>query len=157
MATKYVDYLYHITTMATVYIPPCSHIGHFVLTERLLPLLKSTALEEGSDVRIVNVRRHAKSILMHDTSTNIWVAQVTSVAHDRVHPESFVGKDSINKNYGDSFNGYLDTYGRIKPAVSLTMITDCFFHRQRPLQACQYPTHQGATAKARLGQHTNRL
>ncbi len=63
MATKYVNYLYHIMAMPIVYIFPCSHIGHFVLTEGLLPLLKSTALEEGSDVRIINVRHHAESTL----------------------------------------------------------------------------------------------
>jgi hypothetical protein len=33
-----------------------SHFGHFALTEALLPLLKKTAQEEGSDIRIVNVR-----------------------------------------------------------------------------------------------------
>lgn len=33
-----------------------SHISHFVLTETLLPLLKSTAAFDESDVRIVNVR-----------------------------------------------------------------------------------------------------
>ena len=32
-----------------------SHIGPFVFTHHLLPLLKETASTEGSDVRIVNV------------------------------------------------------------------------------------------------------
>ncbi len=39
------------------------------------------------------------------------LTQVSSNAHERVHPESFAGKDNVNKNYGDSFSGYLDTYG----------------------------------------------
>ncbi|THH17783.1 hypothetical protein EW146_g3110 [Bondarzewia mesenterica] len=32
-----------------------NHVGHFVFTTTLLPLLKSTTLETGADVRIVNV------------------------------------------------------------------------------------------------------
>lgn len=35
-----------------------SYISAFVLTETLLPLLKRTAAEPASDVRIVNVRPH---------------------------------------------------------------------------------------------------
>lgn len=33
-----------------------SHLGHFTLSIKLLPLLKQTAEEPGSDVRIVTVR-----------------------------------------------------------------------------------------------------
>ncbi|KAF9063833.1 NAD-P-binding protein [Rhodocollybia butyracea] len=72
-----------------------NHISHFELTETLLPLLKKTAALEGSDVRIVNV---------------------SSLAHTRVKPESFVGVESINKQFGDSVGGYLDTYGNSKLA-----------------------------------------
>lgn len=32
-----------------------SHLGHFVLTNALLPLMKTTAQMDGTDVRIVNV------------------------------------------------------------------------------------------------------
>jgi hypothetical protein len=32
-----------------------SHIGHFLFTMRLLPLLKATAMEKDSDVRVVSV------------------------------------------------------------------------------------------------------
>ena len=32
-----------------------NHMGHFLFTQRLLPLLQKTAAEPGSDVRIVNV------------------------------------------------------------------------------------------------------
>ena len=55
MATKYVNSLKYTKTFMTDIIP-LSHIGPFALTEGLLPLLKSTALEQGADVRIVNVR-----------------------------------------------------------------------------------------------------
>ncbi|KAJ3863906.1 NAD-P-binding protein [Lentinula novae-zelandiae] len=72
-----------------------SHISHFVLTETLLPLLKRTASFEDSDVRIVNV---------------------SSLAHTRVKPDLFIGKESLNRQYGDSVTGYLDTYGNTKLA-----------------------------------------
>jgi hypothetical protein len=40
----------------TLQVDLVSHVGHFVLTNALLPLLERTASEPGSDVRIVNVR-----------------------------------------------------------------------------------------------------
>ncbi|KAF8156553.1 hypothetical protein B0H34DRAFT_750303 [Crassisporium funariophilum] len=72
-----------------------NHISHFIFTETLRQLLESTSKEDGSDVRIVNV---------------------TSMAHSRVHPEAFIGKEALNKDYGQSVNGYLDTYGNSKLA-----------------------------------------
>jgi len=62
-----------------------NHISHFVLTETLLPLLKSTAALDESDVRIVNV---------------------TSIAHKQANPDSFIGKESLNKQYGMSLTTY---------------------------------------------------
>ncbi|KAF8173849.1 NAD-P-binding protein [Mycena galopus ATCC 62051] len=72
-----------------------NHISHFAFTDALLPLMKETAKESGSDVRIVNV---------------------SSMAHSRVKPETFATRDAFNKNYGESFGGYLDTYGNSKLA-----------------------------------------
>jgi len=86
---------YKINEDGILDIMTINHISHFVLTETLLPLLKSTASLDNSDVRIVNV---------------------SSLAHTRVKPESFVGKDSLNKQYGESVSGYLDTYGNSKLA-----------------------------------------
>ncbi|KAF8156425.1 NAD(P)-binding protein [Pholiota molesta] len=104
-----------------------NHIGHFVLTETLLPLLKTTAQLEGSDVRIVNI---------------------SSVAHTRVTPESFVGKETLNKDYGNSINGYLDTYGLSKLANILHIKT-----LQKHLDAENVPitclaVHPGAVISA---------
>jgi len=72
-----------------------NHISHFVLTDTLLPLLKSTANLDGSDVRIVNL---------------------SSMSHSGIQPESFVGRESLNRQYGDSVGGYLNTYGNSKLA-----------------------------------------
>ena len=63
MVTKYVSLLESTKTSITDIIP-LSHIGPFALTEGLLPLLKSTAPEQGADVRIVNVRSpHTRSYM----------------------------------------------------------------------------------------------
>ncbi|KAK7053761.1 NAD-binding protein [Favolaschia claudopus] len=72
-----------------------NHISHFALADTLLPLMKETAKESGSDVRIVNV---------------------SSMAHSGVKPETFATKEAFNKNYGDSVRGYLNTYGLSKLA-----------------------------------------
>ncbi|KAF9477152.1 NAD-P-binding protein [Pholiota conissans] len=86
---------YKVTKDGLLDIMATNHVGHFVLTENLLPLLKTTAAEDGSDVRIVNI---------------------SSVAHERVVPESLVGKETLNKDFGNTFFGYLDTYGLSKLA-----------------------------------------
>ncbi|KAF5318544.1 hypothetical protein D9619_010895 [Psilocybe cf. subviscida] len=72
-----------------------NHISHFVFTETLLPLLKKTAQEENSDVRIINV---------------------SSKVHDKIEVDSFKGKETLNKDYGDSTNDRLMTYGFSKLA-----------------------------------------
>ncbi|KAJ6544281.1 hypothetical protein B0H19DRAFT_1309592 [Mycena capillaripes] len=64
-----------------------NHISHFALTDVLLPLLKKTAEETGSDVRIVNV---------------------SSMAHSPVKPDTFATREAFNKNYGESTGKYLD-------------------------------------------------
>ncbi|CAK5276220.1 unnamed protein product [Mycena citricolor] len=77
-----------------------NHIGHFALTQGLLPLMIETAKRPNSDVRIVNV---------------------SSVAHTQVKPTTFATRDALNKNYGDSVMGTLNTYGNTKLANILHM------------------------------------
>ncbi|KAF8903480.1 NAD-binding protein [Gymnopilus junonius] len=72
-----------------------NHISHFIFTDTLLPLLKTTSQKEGSDVRIINI---------------------SSNAHDRNEVISFEGKESLNKDFGNSVNGRIDTYGYSKLA-----------------------------------------
>ncbi|KAJ7167234.1 NAD-P-binding protein [Mycena crocata] len=66
-----------------------NHISHFVLTDTLLPLLKRTAADPASDVRIVNV---------------------TSMTHTGVSPDTFATKETLNKDYGPGTSGVLNTY-----------------------------------------------
>ncbi|KAJ3720720.1 NAD-P-binding protein [Lentinula guzmanii] len=72
-----------------------NYISHFVLTETLLPLLRRTATLDDSDVRIVNV---------------------SSTSHTYVTTDSFVGKENLNKQFGDTLTGYLITYENSKLA-----------------------------------------
>ncbi|EMD32269.1 hypothetical protein CERSUDRAFT_88268 [Gelatoporia subvermispora B] len=72
-----------------------NHIGHFVLTRTLLPLLKRTAAEPGSDVRIV---------------------AVSSAAHAFVSNVHFRNLDDINKDYNDAMIPQLTRYGLSKLA-----------------------------------------
>ncbi|KAF7354228.1 NAD-binding protein [Mycena venus] len=72
-----------------------NHISPFVLTEALLPLMKRTAAQPGSDVRIVNV---------------------TSYRHTDTAPETLATKDSLNLNLGNSMTGKVNTYGHTKLA-----------------------------------------
>ncbi|KAJ7165982.1 NAD-P-binding protein [Mycena filopes] len=75
-----------------------NHISHFALTDALLPLMKDTAKENGSDVRIVNL---------------------SSSAHALISPTTFATRESLNKDYGPSFNQSLNTYGNSKLANTL--------------------------------------
>ncbi|KAK7056097.1 NAD-binding protein [Favolaschia claudopus] len=75
-----------------------NYLSHVILINGLLPLLKQTAAEPNSDVRIV---------------------ALTSAAHTMVNPETFATKESLNRQYGDSMKGYLTTYGNTKLAIIL--------------------------------------
>lgn len=57
-----------------------SHLGHFLFTLNLLPLLKATAMMKNSDVRIVMVREKPRS-LSGDTHTPRTIA-VFNRAHN---------------------------------------------------------------------------
>ncbi|KAF9042983.1 NAD-P-binding protein [Panaeolus papilionaceus] len=70
-----------------------NYISHYVFTRTLLPLLKKTAAEPNSDVRIVNV---------------------SSIAHSEVHPTSFKSKADISNDYGTGFYKYVQTYALTK-------------------------------------------
>ncbi|KAJ7157597.1 NAD(P)-binding protein [Mycena crocata] len=76
-----------------------NYISAFVLTETLLPLLKRTAAEPASDVRIVNLNS-------------------MSHAAARVTTDTFATKESLNKDFGAG-SGMIDTYGYSKLASLL--------------------------------------
>ena len=61
-----------------------SHVGHFLFTVKLLPILKATANEKGADVRVVTVQR---SLPLHQTATNHHPSQVSSTGHAIMMPD----------------------------------------------------------------------
>ncbi|KAF4615731.1 hypothetical protein D9613_012455 [Agrocybe pediades] len=77
-----------------------NHVSHFAFTQTLLPLMKETCKEDGSDVRIVNL---------------------TSAAFLQVEVDSFAGKESLNKVYGPGLLQEIKTYGISKLANVLYM------------------------------------
>ncbi|KAJ7758350.1 NAD-P-binding protein [Mycena metata] len=84
---------FRITEDGFLDIVATNHVGPFILTDALLPLLKRTAADPNSDVRIVNL---------------------SSVLHSNVKPTTFATKDSLNKDYGPSIMRQMDTYGSSK-------------------------------------------
>ncbi|OCH93974.1 NAD-P-binding protein [Obba rivulosa] len=72
-----------------------NHFSHFVFTRTLLPLLKTTAAQPGSDVRIV---------------------AVSSGAHSMVSKMRFRDLDDINKEYTDAMLPKMARYGMSKLA-----------------------------------------
>ncbi|KAK6987484.1 NAD-binding protein, partial [Favolaschia claudopus] len=89
---------FKLTSDGLLDIMVTNYLSHVVLINGLLPLLKQTAAEPNSDVRIV---------------------ALTSAAHTMVNPETFATKESLNRQYGDSMKGYLTTYGNTKLAIIL--------------------------------------
>ncbi|KAK7017209.1 NAD-binding protein [Favolaschia claudopus] len=89
---------FKLTSDGLLDIMVTNYLSHVVLINGLLPLLKQTAAEPNSDVRII---------------------ALTSAAHTMVNPETFATKESLNRQYGDSMKGYLTTYGNTKLAIIL--------------------------------------
>ncbi|KAJ7303689.1 NAD-P-binding protein [Mycena albidolilacea] len=89
------DGLLDIMVINYLTISLANRISPFVLTEALVPLMKRTAAEPGSDVRIVNV---------------------TSFRHTNVTPETLASKEALNFNLGDSMTAKVHTYGHTKLA-----------------------------------------
>ncbi|KAI0792460.1 NAD(P)-binding protein [Abortiporus biennis] len=70
-----------------------NHISPFIVTQTLLPLLRKTAEEPNSDVRVI---------------------PVTSDTHRLIRKASFKAKDDINKEYADSWAPSMMRYGLSK-------------------------------------------
>jgi hypothetical protein len=83
-----------------------------VFTNEVLPLMKETSKEEGSDVRIVNV---CAQFFRFSLPANL--TKVSSMGHEQVSPKSFATKEDFNKQYGTSFTGHLNTYGMYFPSL----------------------------------------
>jgi hypothetical protein len=78
-----------------------SHVSPFVFTQQLLPLLKKTAEEPNSDVRIVNVKTHF--FLTFKPGILMLNRQVSSDAH------FFVPKDTHFRELGDLNRKYTNS------------------------------------------------
>lgn len=96
-----------------------SYISPFVFTQHLLPILKETAREPGSDVRIVNVgipiilhAQDAKQISLYTPS------QVTSHGH-RLVPSGtrFKNLDDFNRAYATAWFPNFARYSAIHPSM----------------------------------------
>ncbi|KAI9705325.1 MAG: hypothetical protein M1820_005155 [Bogoriella megaspora] len=77
-------------TMAT------NHVGHFVLTSKLLPLLKATAGKPGSDVRVVNISSVADKWA---PSSNI-LASIEDLNDPCASPHNAGGRIAMFRRYG---------------------------------------------------------
>ncbi|KAF7359881.1 NAD-binding protein [Mycena venus] len=89
------EYPFKLTPDGLLDIMVINHISHFVLTEALLPLMKRTAAEPETDVRIANV---------------------SSMAHAEVAPQTLATKEALNRNFGTSTMGKYHTYAHTKLA-----------------------------------------
>ncbi|KAJ7717468.1 NAD(P)-binding protein [Mycena metata] len=79
---------FHLTDDGITNVMVINHVSPFILTDTVLPLMKRTATEVNSDVRIVNL---------------------SSSMHAQVKPTTFAGKESLAKDYGPSAIKAMDT------------------------------------------------
>ncbi|KAJ7138631.1 NAD-P-binding protein [Mycena filopes] len=89
---------YYLTDDGLLNVMVINHVSPWILTDTLLPLLKKTAAEADSDVRIVNL---------------------SSAMHAQVKPTTFAGKEALAKDYGLSAIRQMDTYAYTKLASIL--------------------------------------
>jgi len=83
-----------------------SHISPFLFTRTLLPVMEKTALEPGSDVRIVNVRATLGSI----RAALIDRTQVSSVAHRWVPNPRYDSLEAFNNDFTSTWRPKLNVY-----------------------------------------------
>jgi len=70
----------------------CSHIGHFVLTNKLLPLMKSTAALPNSDVRIVTVASKVHKLVPNAVFNTKEDFNITYASEDRANVDSLINR-----------------------------------------------------------------
>jgi len=89
---------FHLTDDGITNVMVINHVSPFILTDTVLPLMKRTAADTTSDVRIINL---------------------SSSMHAQVKPTTFAGKESLAKDYGPSAIKAMDTYSYTKLASVL--------------------------------------
>ncbi|KAL7908503.1 hypothetical protein GGI35DRAFT_486577 [Trichoderma velutinum] len=75
-----------------------NYIGHFVLTTKLLPLLRSTASKPGSDVRVVTLSSSAESMAPSGNG----FASPEDLNDPCAKPSSYKSRGALFKRYGAS-------------------------------------------------------
>ena len=89
-----------------ILISDISHIGPFVFTHHLLPLLKDTANAAGSDVRIVNVsHNHACRFQIAPGHLPMLIWQVSSSGHRIIDSNMtrFDNLEDFNAEFASAF------------------------------------------------------
>ena len=89
-----------------ILISDISHIGPFVFTHHLLPLLKETANAAGSDVRIVNVsHNHACRFQISPDYFTMIIWQVSSTGHRFIDSNKtrFENLEDFNVEFASAF------------------------------------------------------
>jgi hypothetical protein len=97
-----------VNTWLNFYQEIYSHIGPFVFTRTLLPLLAETSQREGTDVRIVNVCTAAYSITVRYRIYHVW--QVTSTSHMSLPAVRYRNLDDFNREFKERLWPAYDRY-----------------------------------------------
>ncbi|KAK0761589.1 hypothetical protein N5P37_006542 [Trichoderma harzianum] len=76
-----------------------NHIGHFVLTTKLLPLLKATASQAGSDVRVVTISSSAERFA---SKHNVFATIKDLSDPGTTNPNDYTSRTVVFSRYGAS-------------------------------------------------------
>ncbi|KAL6818084.1 NAD(P)-binding protein [Trichoderma sp. SZMC 28013] len=76
-----------------------NHIGHFVLTTKLLPLLKATASQAGSDVRVVTISSSAERFA---PKHNVFATIKDLSDPGTTNPNEYTSRKAVFSRYGAS-------------------------------------------------------
>ncbi|EHK17827.1 uncharacterized protein TRIVIDRAFT_44846 [Trichoderma virens Gv29-8] len=76
-----------------------NHIGHFVLTTNLLPLLKETASQVGSDVRVVTISSSAERFA---PKHNVFATAKDLCDPGTTNPNDYTSRKTVFSRYGAS-------------------------------------------------------
>jgi hypothetical protein len=133
-----------------------SHISPFLFTRTLLPVMEKTALELGSDVRIVNVctaHTGKGSAFTHQ-------AQVSSVAHGWVPNPRYDSLEAFNNDFSSTYKPKTNVYGEsfflCWSVRVLSLRKKWGVWMDSVHKTCKRPLDERAAAPVRCGENTHR-